>query len=46
MGVINSKKEKGTLVLKGLKKNVTELIDSRVLILKRKWSLVKRKINS
>tara|TARA_B100001250_G_C19703034_1_gene745645 strand:+ start:225 stop:335 length:111 start_codon:yes stop_codon:yes gene_type:complete len=36
MGIINSKKGKGTLVLKGLKKNGTELIDFRVLILKRK----------
>ena len=35
MGIINLKKGKGTLVLKGLKKNGKELIDFRLLILKR-----------
>lgn len=35
MGVINLKKGKGTLVLKGLKKNGKELIDFRLLMLKR-----------
>ena len=35
MGVINLKKGKGTLVLKGLKKNGEELMDFRLLMLKR-----------
>jgi hypothetical protein len=35
MGKINLKKGKGTLVLKGLKKNGKELMDFRLLMLKR-----------
>jgi hypothetical protein len=35
MGIIKLEKGKGTLVLKGLKKNGEELMDFRLLMLKR-----------